>query len=181
MDTNYRVRWFAVIGLTLALVPGGAMWAGPQVAEPFRAYYAQHEGLRVLGYPLTGLVEADGYSAQYFEKGRLEDHRADAVEADWAIMYGRLSAELIERGGHTTVSGTTLTYGVLQRQAAPTGRHPAPAELVAGVVETRLACSCRMMPSSAPPTAISSHTNSGTTSRAKICSQRAGCTTSGCR
>jgi hypothetical protein len=136
MNTSYRVAWFTIIGLILALVPGGAVWAGPQVAEPFRAYYEQYQGLRVLGYPLTGQVEANGYSAQYFEKGRLEDHRADAVDEGWTIMYGRLTAELIERGGNTTVSDTTLTYAELQRQAAPTGRHPAPDAFVAGVVET---------------------------------------------
>src|SRR5687767_1252744 len=103
MNTSYRVAWLTIISLILALVPGSAVWAGPQVAEPFQTYYEQHQGLRMLGYPLTGLVEAGGYVAQYFEKGRLEDHRSDPVESDWAIMYGRLTAELIERGRNTTV------------------------------------------------------------------------------
>jgi hypothetical protein len=136
MNTSYRVAWLTIIALILALVPGSAVWAGPQVAEPFRTYYEQHQGLRVLGYPLTGLVEAGGYVAQYFEKGRLEDHRSDPVDSDWAIMYGRLTAELIERGGNTTVSDTTLTYAMLQRQHAPTSRHAAPEDFIAGVAET---------------------------------------------
>jgi hypothetical protein len=136
MHTNYRVSWLTIIGLILALVPATGAWAGPQVAEPFRAYYDQHQGLRVLGYPLTSLVEADGYVAQYFEKGRLEDHRSDLVDADWAIMYGRLTAELIEHGRNIAVSGTALTYTALRHYHAPANRHPAPESFVAGVVET---------------------------------------------
>ena len=91
------LSWCAGITMLLALLPG-AVHAGPGVAEPFRAYYEQHQGMRVLGNPLTSLVEVDGYLAQYFEKGRLEDHRAEPVTPDWAFMYGRLAAELIERG-----------------------------------------------------------------------------------
>jgi hypothetical protein len=136
MRTRYLVSWFAVVGVIVALLPLGAARAGPEVVEPFRAYYDQHQGIRVLGYPLTGLVEADGYVAQYFEKGRLEDHRADRVAADWTIMYGRLAAELIEHGGQTFVNATTLTYATLKRHHDPAQRHPAPENFVAGVAET---------------------------------------------
>jgi Sporulation and spore germination len=136
MRTRYIVSWFIIIGMSLALLPFGAARAAPEVAEPFRAYYNQHQGIRVLGYPLTGLVEADGYVAQYFEKGRLEDHRPDLVAADWTIMYGRLAAELIGRGGNTVVSSTTLSYATLKRHHDPAYRHPAPEGFTTGVTET---------------------------------------------
>ena len=136
MPISYRVSWFTIIGVILALVPLGAARGGPAVAEPFRAYYDQHQGIRVLGYPLTSLVEADGFAAQYFEKGRLEDHGPDDVAADWTIMYGRLTAELLEHGGYTYVNGTTLTYTGLKRYHDPAYRQPAPENFVAGVVET---------------------------------------------
>ena len=136
MRTRYIVSWFAMAAVLLALLPPGAARAGPAVAEPFRAYYDQHQGIRVLGYPLTGLLEADGYVAQYFEKGRLEDHHSDPVAADWMIMHGRLTAELIEGGGNTFVSGTTLSYAALKRRHSPAYRHPAPDGFVSGVAET---------------------------------------------
>jgi hypothetical protein len=136
MRARYSISWFIIIVVILALLPSEAARAVPMVAEPFRAYYDQHQGIRVLGYPLTGLVEADGYVAQYFEKGRLEDHRPERVAADWTIMFGRLAAELIERGGNTFVNGTTLTYATLKRHHAPAYRQAPPQNFVAGVMET---------------------------------------------
>jgi hypothetical protein len=136
MRMRYIVSWLAIIGVILALLPYDVARAEPAVAEPFRDYYDQHQGIRVLGYPLTGLVEADGYVAQYFEKGRLEDHRSDSVAADWTMMYGRLAAEMIERGGNTAVNSTTISYATLKRHHEPTHRYPPPADFVAGVAET---------------------------------------------
>jgi hypothetical protein len=103
------------------------------VAEPFRTYYQQHQGMRVLGYPLTDLTEANGYAAQYFEKGRIEDHRRDAVPSHWQFMYGRLTAELIERDPLGSVSGTALTYGDLRTAADPMNRHAPPAGFRGGI------------------------------------------------
>jgi hypothetical protein len=136
MPARYHLSWFAIVAVLLALLPSEAARAGPTIAEPFRAYYEQHQGLRVLGYPLTGLVEADGYVAQYFEKGRLEDHGPERVAADWTIMYGRLAAELIGDGGNTFVNGTTLTYAALKRHHGPAYRQAPPANFVSGVLET---------------------------------------------
>ena len=96
---RHLLRIVAVIAL-LALLPIGAAQAGQaarEVAEPFRDYYAQHQGIRVLGYPLTDLLEVDSYPAQYFEKGRIEDHRSEITNPKWAFMYGRLAVELVER------------------------------------------------------------------------------------
>ncbi len=43
----------------------------------------------MLGYPLTDLVEVTGYPAQYFEKGRIEDHHRDVSDPRWQYQYGR--------------------------------------------------------------------------------------------
>lgn len=125
-----RQRLLQLIGalMLITLLPLGAAQAqsGPTVAEPFRDYYDRHQGMRVLGYPLTGLVEAEGYPAQYFEKGRIEDHRHAESNPGWQFMYGRLTAELIERDPQGTVSGTALTYGDLRTAADPRNRHAPP-------------------------------------------------------
>src|SRR5262249_20809238 len=70
-------HWLVAATLVLLLAPVSSAQARPEVAEPFRDYYAQYQGIRVLGFPLTGLVEAGDYAAQYFEKGRIEDHRGE--------------------------------------------------------------------------------------------------------
>jgi hypothetical protein len=87
----------------------------------------------VLGHPLTSAIEVGGYVAQYFEKGRLEDHRSEQVSLDWAFMYGRLATELIERGGTWLVDGTTLTYGELKHHSDPAHRTAAPPDFAGGI------------------------------------------------
>jgi len=47
-------------------------------------------------------------------------------------MYGRLAAELIERGGAGHVDGTTLTYIDLKRHSGPAYRRPAPPDFAGG-------------------------------------------------
>lgn len=122
----------ALFGLLLA-GSAQAQTGGREVAAPFRSYYAQHQGMRVLGPAVTDLVELLGYPAQYFEKGRIEDHRADSPGPSWQFQYGRLTAELIERDPQGTVSGTTLTYADLRAAADPAKRHQPPAGFRGGV------------------------------------------------
>jgi hypothetical protein len=132
---RYITQWLVAIALALLLpVAGQAAQGGPEVAEPFRDYYARHQGIRVLGRPLTGLVETDGLAAQYFEKGRIEDHRGEAAAPTWAFMYGRLTAELIERDPQGSVTGASITYGDLQDAAAPRNRHAPPPGFRGGTV-----------------------------------------------
>ena len=102
--------WLALCVLLLALLRPGPANAQSDVAEPFRDYYEQHQGMRVLGSPLTALTEHGGYPAQYFEKGRLEDHRGEVADPRWAFMYGRLTEELMERSPSDAVSATSVTY-----------------------------------------------------------------------
>ncbi len=107
--------WIPAAVLIMALLPVGVIssHATPSVAERFAAYYASHQGMRVLGYPLTGLVEVGGYPSQYFEKGRIEDHRGKVGDPNWQFMFGRLTAELMQDQPGLSVSSTNLTYGEL--------------------------------------------------------------------
>ena len=135
MSTKHLLAWLTSAAMFLAFLPFGRAQASPAVAEPFRAYYEQHQGLRVLGYPMTGLVETNGYLSQYFEKGRLEDHNAEPNDAAWDFMYGRLAAELIEQAGATSISGTALSYADLGRKHQ-SSLHPAPNDFAGGVAAT---------------------------------------------
>jgi hypothetical protein len=127
-------HWLAAATLVLLLVPVGSAQARLEVAEPFRDYYARHQGIRVLGYPLTDLVEADGYAAQYFEKGRIEDHRDTERNPRWQFMYGRLTAELIEHDSQGAVNATATTYAELKRYHDPGYRTPVPKEFRGGTL-----------------------------------------------
>ena len=131
--------------LMVILISGTSMFGAPTtnaastppIAEPFRAYYHEHQGIRVLGKPLTGLVEVDGYPAQYFEKGRIEDHRREASDPNWAFMYGRLTAELIEQMPEQSVNATSTTYSDLKSAADPRYRQAPPPNFTGGTIPVR--------------------------------------------
>jgi hypothetical protein len=127
------------IVLGIGLLPSRPTYAQSEVAEPFRAYYNQHQGVRILGHPLTGLVEVNGVPAQYFEKGRIEDHRDRVADPHWSLMFGRLTAELIERDPSGAVNTTHTTYRDLAYAHRPEARVPAPVNFVrAGTMTTRM-------------------------------------------
>ncbi len=124
-------RLLSIVALValLALLPIGAAQAWqvtPEVAAPFRDYYAQHQGIRVLGYPLTDLLEVGAYPAQYFEKGRIEDHQRDLTDPTWTFMFGRLTDELMARDVGGAVTGTNVTYGALADAHRLPARVPTP-------------------------------------------------------
>ncbi len=130
-------RWMRGLGVIislLALVPWSSAHAltGNYVAPPFRSFYQAHDGMRVLGPALTGLRTIDGYPSQYFEKGRLEDHRQEVTDPAWALMYGRLTVELLESAPQRSVNSTNLTYADLQRATAE--RLPAPTHFQGGTL-----------------------------------------------
>lgn len=76
----------------------------------------------MLGAPVTELASTGSYPAQYFEKGRIEDHRAEAPSPAWNFMYGRLTAELMDQAPERPANTTHLTYGNLKAATAPQGR-----------------------------------------------------------
>ncbi|MDQ2809745.1 MAG: GerMN domain-containing protein [Chloroflexota bacterium] len=104
------------------------------VSEPFRAYYAQHAGQRVLGYPLANATESGKYVVQYFEKARLEDHHQEVTDPTWSVMYGRLVVELLAKDLPVPVSATDLTYHDLRLAAAPQKRQAGPPGFKGGTV-----------------------------------------------
>ena len=119
----------------LALLPTTATRAGtpsaptgaPEVASQFRDYYNRHQGIRVLGNPLTDVVQVEGLAAQYFEKGRIEDHRAREANPAWAFAFGRLAVELMDRNPGAAVNNTSINYAELKRLADPSRRKAPPA------------------------------------------------------
>jgi hypothetical protein len=138
MQRYRRLLLLTIVAIVLGPLPIRSVRAQSEVAEPFRAYYDAHQGLRILGNPLTELVELDGIPAQYFEKGRIEDHRQQVNDPAWATMFGRLTAELIERDPLGAVSGTTINYGILAYAHREEARVAAPFNFVrAGTMTTR--------------------------------------------
>ena len=113
--------------------------AAPTIAKRFQAYYTQQQGLRVLGNPVSEPLFAYSYPAQYFEKGRIEDHRGESGNPAYAFAYGLLTSELMEGSPNLSVSTTSLTYADLRaahgsgrRVATPPGFKSAPLKVAGG-------------------------------------------------
>jgi hypothetical protein len=137
-----RNRRFATLCLLALLALGGLPPAPAARAQlvglegRFATYYQDHEGIRLLGHPLTQLHEVEGFPAQYFEKGRIEDHRGAVANPAWAMMFGRLTAALLDGAADDVpVSGTSLTYGALRAAARPERRVEPPPDFRGGVQE----------------------------------------------
>lgn len=137
MKASRGIVALMMVLLISVFVPASAASAPTSIGLPFRDYYAEHQGWRVLGAPITDMVQVDGQPAQYFEKGRIEDHRSATADPHWAFMYGRLTAELMQRTPSYPVNATSITYGDLERAAQPSRRHPAPRGLTSGTTEVR--------------------------------------------
>ena len=107
----------------------------PQIAAWFRRYYADHDGLRLMGGPLRQPTVYQGYPAQMFEKGRAEDHSAEERDPNWRLMYGLLVDEIIRGGMPLPVGGdaSSLTYVGLGEAATAGRRVPVPDGFVHGV------------------------------------------------
>jgi hypothetical protein len=141
---GYIWHWLTMVILGLMLFPpleAQAKTVAPttsfEVATPFQTYYNQHQGVRVLGYPISQLITVGGYSAQYFEKGRIEDHRQEISNPNWAFMYGRLTAELMEQNWSGSVNATTISYADLHNLAAPANRQAPPPGFTQGTRAVR--------------------------------------------
>jgi hypothetical protein len=95
---------------------------GFEVAARFQPYYNAQQGLRLLGYAVSNEQRLDqtingrtvAVPVQYFQKGRIEDHRDAGAEGVWAYMYGLLVPELLERAGELSISDSSFTYKQLQ-------------------------------------------------------------------
>ena len=99
-------------------------------APIFQRYYTAHDGIRLLGRSLGTAGVANGLTFQLFEKGRLEDHHANAeLPPERRFQYGLLVDELIQAGVKLPIGGdtSTLTYADLRMPAAPAARIAPPA------------------------------------------------------
>lgn len=90
------------------------------VAPRFERYYAQVEGFRVMGRPISPLGFPTGLPSQYFEKARLEDHTATEARPEWQYQYGLLVDELLAVRSPVPLGGdrSTLTYAEVTRAAS---------------------------------------------------------------
>ena len=97
--------------------------AWPPLAR-FQPYYDARDGYRLLGTGISLQADAGGYVAQYFEKGRLEDHSGESPDPNWQFMYGLLVDELHGNLAPLPVGGdvSTLTYAGLHDLAEPSRR-----------------------------------------------------------
>lgn len=87
------------------------------VADQFVPFYQAHDGLRLLGRPLSDIADGGGGMIQYFEKGRLEDHSAETSDPNWRYMYGLLAEDLLNARANIPIGGetSTQTYATLSR------------------------------------------------------------------
>ncbi len=67
---------------------------GQSVRGDFWLFFNKYGGLESLGYPLTGEMIVEGWTVQYFEKGRLERHPEN--EPAYRITVGWLG-DLLQR------------------------------------------------------------------------------------
>ncbi|MAG34865.1 MAG: hypothetical protein CL878_01225 [Dehalococcoidia bacterium] len=100
----------------------------------FLRYYADHDGPRILGNSIGSPTLFAGNFAQYFEKGRIEDHPEQAQSA-WRFQYGLLVDELHQVRAPIPVGGdsSTVTYGTVNDLAGPQRRLTPPAGFEAGI------------------------------------------------
>ena len=120
---------FLLTSLCLSL-PGRVSSADvPDVAPRFATYYAEMDGPRLLGGPISEEIARAPFPRQFFEKGLLEDHGAEGLEGtDWQFMYALLVDELQSVQAQLPVGGdvSTVTYADIHRFADPGTRSSPP-------------------------------------------------------
>ena len=106
----------------------------------FAPYYALVDGPRTMGQAISPLMSVNGVNAQYFEKARLEDQRANNRTGNPAydFEYGLLVDEMKAVNSLRPVGGdrSNVTYATLNQQSAASLRVPVPAGFQNGSVFT---------------------------------------------
>jgi hypothetical protein len=127
------------------------------VAAPFRDYYTQYDGPRVLGRPLSPPAAVDGVPVQYFEKGRLEDQSTGTSDPNWKTQYGLLVDELQQAQVDIPFGGdvSPVNYARVFRLADESQRLPPPSDFTSGVA--RLSDGSVFIPFSGDLTAAPGH------------------------
>jgi hypothetical protein len=108
-----------------------------QVDPIFLAYYQQVDGPRVMGGAISPRTSSGGVAAQYFEKARLEDQRANNKTGNptYDFEYGLLVDEMKAIRSLAPVGGerSTVTYDTIQTESAESKRIPPPGGFSSGV------------------------------------------------
>src|SRR5262245_7891560 len=60
--------------------------------QGFLSFWREHDGERLIGYPVTEAFDAEGQTVQYFTKSRLEA-QADPNTGEIQVRVGRVAAE----------------------------------------------------------------------------------------
>lgn len=106
----------------------------------FAPYYALVDGPRTMGQAISPLMSVNGVNAQYFEKARLEDQRANNRTGNPAydFEYGLLVDEMKAVNSLRPVGGdrSNVTYATINQQSAASLRVPVPAGFQNGSVFT---------------------------------------------
>lgn len=105
-------------------------------APDLKGYYDTHDGWRTAGRPLSRAIISGGLPAQYFEKGRLEDHSSENLpDPNWRFMYGLLTDELQNALSQLPVGGdtSTVTYLTIHTFAATEQRSPVSTGFTGGI------------------------------------------------
>ncbi len=120
-----------LLALTVPALPASAQTTS---AEPFAEHYWRYHGAQTLGAVHSPLLEINGYRMQYFEKGRLEDHRHLTGDLSLAVAYSPLTIELMQTAPDLPIAGLPVTYGDLGTTYA--GQLPPPAGFQGGPMHT---------------------------------------------
>ena len=106
------------------------------VAPVFQGYYTLVNGPQTMGQAISPLTTMSGFPAQYFEKARLEDHRAANPTGDptYDFEYGLLVDEMAAANSPRPVGGdaSTVTYATITQLAQPALRVSPPAGFAGG-------------------------------------------------
>lgn len=122
---------------TYAPVPTAQVPAlAPSLSQDFGCL-AGLDLVRLLGNEVSQPLVSEGFTVQYFEKGRIEDHTADLGVCPWATQYGLLVDDLHAAAVSLPVGGdvSTVDYAQLHDASLLESRLAPPDDFAGGVAE----------------------------------------------
>jgi hypothetical protein len=81
---------------------------GHTVKDEFLAYFNQHGGLRIFGFPITEQFTMSGRTVQYFQRARLDLYPEN--QASQRVQLGKLGEELGKQTPPATAPGPNIYY-----------------------------------------------------------------------
>ncbi len=123
---------FLLITFSPHLTPATIHAQDADTDQWFAEFYWRHHGIHTLGRVHTPILEVDGVRVQYFDQGRLEDHRHLTSNPAEAVGHTPLTHMLMADAPWMRINGLPVTYGMLREQAGAT--IPAPEGFVGGTL-----------------------------------------------